>query len=146
MLETPRRVIAILLSLSVGWSTLEGAFACVGENSGNASAAVEKVMEGPTAMKEMQGMAPTGTVDAGGRSDSEQHGRHAECCASAGSPEAAGETVDECVLMLVCQSAVLPASVARPVVASRIPMVRISDEEVDPPAYAAPPDAPPPRG
>lgn len=169
-----RRVLAVLVSLSVQWSTLAGALvACadmgpaVGEASETVSARSPHAeagpaaifasdsaaaMEGMSGMIGMPGIVGMRSEDRGDPADRNHRDSSTSpsvppCCASVAPPLGEGPDAPsgDCVLTATCMAPMMPAHAAALRVARGVAAPLLSRDELAPPALTAPPDAPPPR-
>ena len=164
MLALLRRLLAILLLLSVQWSTLGGALvACADMDSGTGAADVTygtdaSGAEGPRrampahepagGMADMQGMRG----DERGRPvhDRQEGGASplaAPCCAPDAPRPGNGPDAPSggCVLMATCMTPMMPAPTEALRLVRVVAAAMRTTDDLAPPTLSSPPDAPPPR-
>ena len=143
MLVALRRVLAVLLSLSVQWSALGGALV--------ACADMELRTGGMTSVESMADMAGMHREDQQGRPDQEPQERGASSPTSCCAPEApftdggSDAPSGSCALTATCLMPMMPARLDALRSVPRVTNARQTTDGLAPSALFTPPDAPPPR-
>lgn len=146
MADLLRRVLAILLTLSVQWSTLGGAYACAATGRGEATA---DAMAGMAGMRHVAGSRAEGEP---GSAVGHVQGKNGAvpalaCCASEALPSPDGQDIpgDRCVLMATCAIHMLATGMSPTMDEVGLVAPKYAVDAVAPPTRVAPPDVPPPK-